>query len=61
MYRIAWAAAVVLGLRGLGTLQALIAPSDDATTLTRLVDPFFLLGGALFGLLAWAAAGDRTR
>ncbi len=59
IYRMAWAAAVVLGLRGLGTIQALIAPTDDATTLTRLVDPFFLLGGALFGLLAWRAAGDR--
>ncbi len=51
----AWAACVLLGLRGLGTIQALVAPPDDATTLTRLVDPFFLLGGVLFGLLAaWA-------
>lgn len=59
-YRMAWAAAVVLGLRGLGTIQALIAPPDDATTLTRLADPFFLLGGALFGMLAWKAGGDRA-
>jgi len=48
----AWAACVVLSLRGLGTIQALVAAPDDATTLTRLVDPFFLLGGVLFGLLA---------
>jgi len=34
---------------GLGTVQALVAPPDDATALTRLVDPFFLLGGLLFG------------
>jgi hypothetical protein len=57
----AWAAAVVLGVRGLGTIQALIATSDDATTLTRLVDPFFLLGGTVFGLVAWRAAGHRSR
>lgn len=55
--RLAWAAAAVLGLRGLGTVQALIAPPDDATLLTRLVDPYFLLGGMLFALLARAAKG----
>ena len=54
--RLAWAAAVVLGLRGLGTIQALVAPPDDATLLTRLVDPYFLLGGVLFALLARDAA-----
>ncbi len=60
VHRMAWAACVVLGLRGLGTIQALVAPADDATTLTRLVDPFFLLGGVLFGLVAyWASAHDR--
>jgi hypothetical protein len=39
-----------------GTVQALIAPPDDATLLTCLVDPYFLLGGVLFALLARAAA-----
>lgn len=53
---LAWAVCAVLALRGLGTIQALIAPPDDATTLTRLVDPFFLLGGVLFGLVARASA-----
>jgi len=53
---LAWMACLVLGLRGLGTIQALLAPPADATTLTRLVDPFFLLGGALFGLLAHRSA-----
>jgi len=50
--RMAFAAAVVLFLRGLGTIQALVAPPDDATVLTRLVDPCFLLGGVLFAILA---------
>ncbi len=57
--RMAAAAALVLGLRGLGTVQALIAPPADATVLTRLVDPYFLLGGVLFGLLAWRATTGR--
>lgn len=48
----AWAACWLLALRGLGTVQALVAPPDEATTLTRLVDPFFLLGGLLFGFVA---------
>jgi hypothetical protein len=46
------AAAVVLTLRGLGTIQAAVVPPDDATLLTRLVDPYFLLGGVLFALVA---------
>ncbi len=46
----------VLALRGLGTIQALLWPPDDATLLTRLVDPWFLLGGVLFGLVARGAA-----
>lgn len=50
--RMAWMACLVLSLRGLGTIQSLVAPTADATTLTRLVDPFFLVGGVLFGLLA---------
>jgi len=29
-----------------------VAPPDDATVLTRLVDPYFLVGGLLFALLA---------
>lgn len=57
---LAWAACVILALRGLGTAHALIAPPEDATTLTRLVDPFFLLGGLLFGLVA-ASAGRAAR
>lgn len=42
----------VLTLRGLGTVQALLWPPDDATLLTRLVDPYFLVGGMLFGFVA---------
>lgn len=61
VHTMAWAACVLLGLRGLGTIQALVAPPDDATTLTRLVDPFFLLGGVLFGLLAaWARRSEGS-
>ncbi len=48
------------GARAARTIQALVAPPGDATTLTRLVDHFFLLGGVLFGWLAWRTAGDRT-
>ncbi len=59
VHRMAWGAALVLGLRGLGTVQALIAPPADATVLARLVDPYFLLGGALFALLAWRASRAR--
>jgi len=54
--RMAWMACLVLSLRGLGTLQALVAPTTDATTRTRLVDPFFLVGGVLFGFLARGSA-----
>lgn len=57
----AWIASLVLGLRGLGTIQALLAPPEDATTLTRLVDPFFLLGGVLFGLLAHGSTRHDPR
>lgn len=50
---LAWIACAVLSLRGgAGTIQALVQPPDDATLLTSLVDPYFLLGGILFGLLA---------
>jgi hypothetical protein len=61
VHRMAWGAALVLGLRGLGTVQALIAPPADATALTRLVDPYFLLGGVLFALLARRASRARPR
>jgi len=57
----AWAACWLLALRGLGTVQALVAPPDDATTFTRLVDPFFLLGGLLFGLVARGSARHEPR
>lgn len=61
VHAMAWGACVLLGLRGLGTIQALVAPPEDATTLTRLVDPFFLLGGLLFGLVAyWASDHERA-
>ena len=57
---LAWAACVVLSVRGLGTIQALVQPPDDATVLTRLVDPYFLLGGILFGLVARTGANTTT-
>jgi hypothetical protein len=60
VYAMAVAAAVILTVRGLGTVQALVAPPDDATLLTRLVDPYFLLGGLLFAVIA-RRAGARRR
>lgn len=48
---------LLAALRGLGTVQALVAPPGDATTFTRLVDPFFLLGGVLFFMVARGARG----
>lgn len=61
IHAMAWTACVLLTLRGLGTIQALIVPSEDATTLTRLVDPFFLVGGLLFGLVAHTGRPSARR
>ncbi|MFJ3389881.1 DUF3995 domain-containing protein [Lysinibacillus sp. NPDC086135] len=50
---LAWGACVVLGLRGgVGIIQSL-SGSDSLPLLLVIVEPFFLLGGILYGLLAF--------
>lgn len=50
---LAWGACVVLGLRGsVGIIQSLLE-SESLSLLLIIVEPFFLLGGILYGLLAF--------
>jgi hypothetical protein len=49
----AWTAGVLLGLRGLtGVIQTALGQSGDAPWGVVAADPFFLLGGLLFGAVA---------
>lgn len=49
----AWGACVVLGLRGgVGIFQSFLE-SESLPLLLLIVEPFFLLGGILYGLLAF--------
>lgn len=48
-----WGACVVLGLRGsVGLFQSLWDP-ESLSLLLVIIEPFFLLGGILYGLLAF--------
>ncbi len=50
---LAWGACVVLGLRGgAGIIQSLLE-SESLSLLLIIVEPFFLLGGIIYGLLAF--------
>ncbi len=49
----AWAAGIVLGLRGLmGIAQTALGQAGDVPWAVVAADPFFLLGGLLFGTIA---------
>ena len=49
----AWGACVVLGLRGgAGIIQSLLE-AESLSLLLIIVEPFFLLGGILYGILAF--------
>lgn len=49
----AWGACVILGLRGcVGIIQSLLEP-ESLSLLLIIIEPFFLLGGILYGLLAF--------
>ncbi|WP_139185902.1 DUF3995 domain-containing protein [Alteribacillus bidgolensis] len=50
---LAWIACVVLGLRGgIGAIQSMLQV-EPVPLLLIIVEPFFLLGGILFGLVAF--------
>jgi hypothetical protein len=47
-----WTACVILGLKGGGGLVQSMLQSEEAPLLFMIVEPFFLLGGILFGATA---------
>lgn len=57
----AWGACVVLGLRGcVGIIQSLL-DSESLSLLLIIVEPFFLLGGILYGLLAFLYTSNNKK
>ncbi|PFR11100.1 hypothetical protein COE50_17375 [Bacillus anthracis] len=57
----AWGACVVLGLRGcVGIIQSLL-DSESLSLLLVIIEPFFLLGGILYGLLAFLYTSNNKK
>lgn len=57
----AWGACVVLGLRGcVGIIQSLL-DSESLSLLLVIIEPFFLLGGIFYGLLAFLYTSNNKK